>query len=528
MLDQPTQETSVNITMLLEMAAEAHGDRIAVGSAHTGRELTYRELLAASREGARVLAGAGDGPRTLACLGVSGPAAVIGVFAAAGAGSTFAPLNHRLPEGSLKALAERVLPALALAGPDEWAAAESAGADPVVEEGSWLARCLADAAGGEAAEAEPPQMPVAPAVLLFTSGTSAEPKPIALHHDNLLAYVLSTVEFGSAAPDEAQLLAVPLFHIAGVASVLSCVYSGRRIVALPAFSAKGWLDTARREAVTHAFVVPTMLARIVDELAADPSLTVPSLRHLAYGGARMPLPVLENALRLFPDTDFVNAYGLTETSSTIAVLGPDTHRAAAQGDPVARERLSSVGRPVDGIEIRIVTDEGGEAGPGERGELHLRGAQIADGACTDARGWFRTGDSASLDSGGYLYVHGRRDDTIIRGGENIAPGEIEDVLLRHEGVASACVVGLADAEWGERVEAAVTPVPGHALDTEALIAWTRERVGTLKAPQRIHVMHELPLTSTGKVIRRSVGEALGAGAESAGSDGRPHGARELS
>jgi fatty-acyl-CoA synthase len=170
--------------------------------------------------------------------------------------------------------------------------------------------------------------PARPAVLLFTSGTSAAPKAAVLHHDNLAAYLFNTVEFASAGEDEATLLAVPPFHIAGVAAVLSSAYAGRRIVPLDRFEAAAWLRLARDQAVTHAMVVPTMLARIVTALEADPTLYPPALRSLAYGGARMPAPVLERALALLPGTGFVNAYGLTETSSTVAVLGPEDHRTA--------------------------------------------------------------------------------------------------------------------------------------------------------------------------------------------------------
>jgi acyl-CoA synthetase (AMP-forming)/AMP-acid ligase II len=497
----------VNITMLLEMAADGFGDRIAVGPATDvdGQALTYTALRTAAMAGARELTRHG-GRATLAYLGTCGPAVPVAVFAAAYAGATYAPLNHRLPAQALTSLVTRVLPAVAIARPEDTPIAAEAGALSVLPVEDWLAACQSPGADENGAVRAPAEQE-APAVLLFTSGTSAEPKAIRLHHDNLLAYILGTVEFGCADRDEALLLAVPPFHIAGVASVLTSVYSGRRIVPLPAFSARAWLETALREGVTHAFVVPTMLARIVAALEEKPALRVPSLRHLAYGGARMPLPVLERALELFPEADFVNAYGLTETSSTIAVLGSQDHRQAAAGDPVARDRLGSVGHPLPGVEVRIVTEDGTGVATGERGELWLRGRQIAAvgaGAAVNSEGWFVTGDLASQDVGGYLYIHGRRDDTIIRGGENIAPGEVEDALIRHPDIAAACVVGLPDTEWGERVEAAVVARPGSRPDPVAVMAWLRDRIGSLKTPQRIHVVGALPMTPTGKIIRRQV------------------------
>jgi acyl-CoA synthetase (AMP-forming)/AMP-acid ligase II len=276
------------------------------------------------------------------------------------------------------------------------------------------------------------------------------------------------------------------------------------MVLLPSFSAEAWLAAARDEQVTHAFVVPTMLARIVAALEADAGLAVPSLRSLAYGGARMPRPVLERALRLFPDTGFTNAYGLTETSSTIAVLGPDEHRSG--------DRLGSVGRPVDGIEVRIASDDG----PGDEdrpGEIWVRGPQVAGDyvgapSKTDGEGWLHTGDLGWMDHDGYLFVTGRADDLIIRGGENIAPSEVEDMLMRHPAVAGAAVVGLADEEWGERVGAMVVLRAGATLDGDELFRWARQRLGSLKAPEVILLTAELPTTATGKVLHRDVRSAL--------------------
>ena len=164
------------------------------------------------------------------------------------------------------------------------------------------------------------------AVVLYTSGTSGTPKAALLRHRNLASYVFTTVEFAQASEDEAALVTVPTYHIAGLANLLSNLYAGRRIVYLENFDPQLWLETIRDESITQAMVVPTMMARVVRFLdGADAK--VPSLRTLAYGGSRMPIPVLVEALARFPDTGFVNAYGLTETSSTIALLSPDDHRA---------------------------------------------------------------------------------------------------------------------------------------------------------------------------------------------------------
>jgi acyl-CoA synthetase (AMP-forming)/AMP-acid ligase II len=469
----------MNVAMLLEMAAEGFGERTAFGSRDGG--MTYGEL----RECAQAVAAhlATTDAHALAVVEETSELVPAALFGAAWAGVSYAPVNYRLPDEARHELLHRLRPA-------------------VIADASWL--------GLPHATRSYPDAPSRPAVLLFTSGTSAEPKAAVLEHEQLLAYQLNTVEFASAGDEEAVLLAVPPFHIAGVTAVLSSTYAGRRIVPLARFSAEDWLELATTECITHAFVVPTMLARIVHVLDADPSARPPALRHLAYGGARMPAPVLERALHLLPETGFVNAYGLTETSSTVSVLGPDEHRTAVTSeDPVVRARLASAGRPVPGIEVRIVDGGGGDVPVGVVGEITLRGPQVSGdyvghGPQRDVDGWLRTGDLGRVDQDGYLFVEGRGDDTIIRGGENLAPAEIEDTLLSHGAVAAAAVVGVPDEEWGERVVAMVSLRPGASADEEELRRFVHGHLGTMKTPELIAIRDELPQTATGKILRRRV------------------------
>ena len=189
--------------------------------------------------------------------------------------------------------------------------------------------------------------------MLFTSGTTGEPKAAVLRHRHVVSYVFATLEFASADEEEATLVSVPPYHIAGISAAVTSMYVGRRVVYLPQFTPDAWVATAAAEAVTHAMVVPTMLGRVLDSMEATGE-RLPALRHLSYGGGRMPVEVIERALRLLPQVDFVNAYGLTETSSTISVLGPDDHREAiASDDPAVRRRLGSVGRPHGEIEVSV-------------------------------------------------------------------------------------------------------------------------------------------------------------------------------
>ncbi len=422
------------------------------------------------------------------------------LFAAAAAGVPFVPLNYRLGEGQLRSLVGSHPGALVV---HDGVATVGGG----VERGALLAE-LGDAEGPAA-----PDDPELVAVLLYTSGTTAEPKAAVLRHRHLLAYVFGTVEFGGAGEDEAALVAVPPYHVAGLTNVISNVYAGRRIVYLDRFDPGEWLDAVRTHGVTQAMVVPTMLARIVEHLGDTTDAAAPTLRNLSYGGARMPVPVLERAMALFPGVNFVNAYGLTETSSTIALLGPDDHRAAFESqDPAVRARLGSVGRPLPGIELEIRDEDGNPTGAGEPGLIFVRGDQVSgeySGSTeNDSEGWFATRDRGWLDPDGYLFIEGRADDTIIRGGENIAPAEIEDVLLTHPDVADVAVVGPPDEEWGQRLVGVVVPAPGTTPDPDELRRWARQRLRSSKTPDEIRLVAELPRTDTGKLLRRRVLEDL--------------------
>ncbi|HAO56148.1 MAG TPA: AMP-dependent synthetase, partial [Gammaproteobacteria bacterium] len=265
---------------------------------------------------------------------------------------------------------------------------------------------------------------------------------------------------------------------------------------------------------TTAFVVPTMLARIIDALDGEKDAGMPALQSLSYGGGKMPLSVIRKAMDLFPGVDFTNAYGLTETSSTITVLGPEEHReAAASAEPDVQKRLVSLGVPLPGIELEIRDDEGGIVAAGERGEIYVRGEQVSGeyegrGSVVDNEGWFPTRDAGYLDSEGYLFLDGRADDVIVRGGENMSPGEIEDVLLEHDAVGDVAVVGVPSEEWGEAVACAA--VLKSQASVEELQTWVKDHMRSSRVPEVIEFWDELPYNETGKLLRRVVKEKLSA------------------
>jgi fatty-acyl-CoA synthase len=492
----------MDLSMLLEMAAEGCPDRVAVGSRDGG--LGYRELLARSRTLGASLAALGV--KHVAMVDTNSEALPLLVYASSYAGLPFAPLNYRLTDVQLQAALTRLAPAVVIAPAEQSVRFGDVEGIQVVSPDELLA--LSEPTPTEDHEPDPDAV----AVLLFTSGTSGEPKGAVLRAGHLVSYVLSTVEFLGADADEAILVSVPPYHIAGISSVLTSVYAGRRMVQMPAFSPEGWVALARSEAVTHAMVVPTMLGRILDVVEADGE-GLPALRHLSYGGGRMPGTLVERALGLLPHVDLVNAYGLTETSSTIAVLGPQEHReAAASADPLVRRRLGSVGRPLPSVEIEIRDEDGVVVPVDTPGEIYVRGEQVSGEYLShhalDPEGWFPTRDRGLLDAEGFLFVEGRADDVIVRGAENLSPGEIEDVLLQHDAVAEAAVIGLPDTEWGECVVAAVVLTDGAQVDEKALQDWVRSQLRSAKTPSRIHFREELPHNETGKLLRRVLREEL--------------------
>ena len=488
----------MHLASLVEMVESGFDDRVLL--ADDDGPVTGVGLGRLVRAGASTLAGA----TSVVYVGENHPRLPVALLSAAWAGVAFVPVNYRLEDAQLNALIARQPGALVLA--DARTAGRIAHRGDVRVFDDWLSGLPSDVPSVEPASDDDEV-----AVVLYTSGTTSEPKSALLRHRHLMAYLLGSVEFGGADPDEAALVAVPPYHVAGVANMLSNLFAGRRLVYLSSFDAARWLDAVRREGVTNAMVVPTMLARIVDELAARGCdvADVPTLRSLSYGGAKVSERVLRDALGSFPDVGFVNAYGLTETASSIAVLGPEAHRAAVgSDDPLIRRRLSSAGQVLPMVEIEIRDEDDRVLPVGESGVIHLRGEQISGeystGSLLDADGWFCTRDRGFLDDEGYLFIEGRVDDTIIRGGENIAPAEIEAVLLAHPAVVDACVVGVPDETWGQRIAAAVVVREGASVGEGELRDAVRITLRGSKTPEVIVFRDRLPHTETGKLLRRVV------------------------
>ena len=493
----------MNIALFLQMAAEACPDRRAL--THHGDHYTYARLFSAAKRAAFHFSTANC--KFVSLLDRSSPASPIALMGAAIAGVPYVPLNYRLSEEQIVPLFDRISPAYLILGERD----ETYDFDGWVVQDS--ADFLSDVLSGEEVDVTWNEDPAAVAVQLFTSGTTGIPKAALLRHEHLVSYILGSVEFMGALEDEAALVSVPPYHIAGISAAMSNIYACRQIVQLPDFDAAEWLSLAAEEGITSAFVVPTMLTRIIEEIdktKLDPR-ALSSLTSIAYGGGKMPVPVIERALKLFPGVNFTNAYGLTETSSTIALLDPDDHRAAIdQADEAVHARLGSVGKPLPSVEIEVRDEDGQQLGPFEPGEIYVRGPQVSgeyDGrSVLDSDGWFPTRDAGYLDEQGYLFLSGRADDVIVRGGENISPGEIEDLLHHHSAIADTAAVGIPSDEWGEAVALTVVVATGKSITEDEIRSHIREHLRSSRVPEMIHFTSELPYNETGKLLRRVIRE----------------------
>ncbi|MBW1903332.1 MAG: long-chain-fatty-acid--CoA ligase [Deltaproteobacteria bacterium] len=356
-------------------------------------------------------------------------------------------------------------------------------------------------------------------ILMYTAGTTGRPKGVPLKHSGFVSYILDSVEPANPEIEERNLLTVPLYHIAGIQAMLAAVYGGRTLVLMSQFDTKEWLETAQKERANRAMLVPTMLKWIVDDPDFD-SYDLSSLKVITYGAASMPYEVIKKAIELLPSARFINAFGQTETAPTITFLGPDDH--VIEGTDEEKEKklkrlTSSIGKPLPDVEVKIVDEKGKSLPLYEVGEIVAKGPRIMSGYWKDEEktakvmtsdGWLRTGDNGYIDDEGYIYLAGRGDDLIIRGGENISPKEIEDVLYSHPKVEDAAVIGVPDPEWGQECRAIVVLKPGESATEEEIMEHCKSLAG-FKRPKSVVFIDELPLNQVGKVLKVKLREQYG-------------------
>ncbi len=360
-------------------------------------------------------------------------------------------------------------------------------------------------------------------VLMYTAGTTGRPKGVPQSHNSYVVYVLQNVSPPDPdIPPETNLISMPLYHVAGMQAMLAAVYGGRTMALMRQFDTKEWFETAQREKVTRVMLVPTMLKRIVDDPDFD-KYDLSSIRIITYGAAACPYEVLKKTIERFPGRALINAFGGTETSSTIAMLRAEDQIITGKETEEEKEKklkrlATSIGKPLDDVEIQIRDEEGRVLPVGEIGEVVARGPRIMKGYWRDEEktkkaftpdGWYRTGDLGYMDEEGYIYLCGRADDLIVRGGENISPEEVENVLYSHPKIEEAAVIGVPDLEWGQQPRAIVVLKKGETATPEEIMEYCRGKLAGFKRPRSVIFVDELPKTSTGKVLRRVLREQYG-------------------
>jgi acyl-CoA synthetase (AMP-forming)/AMP-acid ligase II len=503
----------MNIATLLELPSLLAGDYPAV--VEGGRSLSYAELASRAAATAEFLTASGIGRGdVVGYLGANHLPFVSAAMGSAATGACLAALNHRAGPEDLRHLvidsAVRLLVVDTAAAP---AAAEVAAmlGVPVVTLDR-LAEIEA-AAPPRGLEVTVETDEADPAILIYTSGTTARAKGVALSHGALTEYVLSRTDAADGTDVGRTLLSVPLFHVAGISTLLASLYGGRTVVLEPRFEPAEWLALVARNRVTHAFLVPTMLAKLLDS-AAFPAADLSSLRSISYGAAPMPPTLLHRIVAAFPsEVGFSGAYGLSESTSTVAVLDEDDHRRfMAARTPQDAALVRSAGRPVPDVRIEILDADDTPLGPDRAGRIAIvsrRNVQtywIAGQRPPAAPAETRlvTGDLGHLDERGYLFITGRQSDLLIRGGENISPLEVENAILGDPRVTDCAVVGLPDESWGEIVAAfVVLRDPGTDFGLADAIA-ACAGLTRYKWPERLAVVEELPRTATGKLLRRAL------------------------
>ncbi|MGU3498042.1 long-chain-fatty-acid--CoA ligase [Mycobacterium sp. C31M] len=342
-------------------------------------------------------------------------------------------------------------------------------------------------------------------VVMYSSGTTGRPKGVTISHANLIAHTVNAFDQWPFQPGDKNLVSMPLFHVGGTSYMQFGLFYGA-----PSYMTRdiegGALAAGILAGANRTFLVPAVLASVL-QIGPEAVELFGALKIFCYGASPMPLPLLREALKAWPDTDFVQVYGLTEVCGVVTRLGPDDHR----GDD--QQRLISAGTPINGVEIRIVDPDSLQDVPtGKQGEIWFRTKQLMKGylnkpeataEAITADGWFRTGDIGRLDDGGYLFVEDRIKDMIITGGENVYSIEVERILAEHPAVVEVAVFGVPDEKWGEAVKAVVA-LQDDGVGESDLIAWAREHLAAYKCPKSVDVVDALPRNPTGKILKKDL------------------------
>jgi len=359
-------------------------------------------------------------------------------------------------------------------------------------------------------------------ILMYTAGTTGSPKGVMLSHTSFTGYVLENVTPPDPDASEGNILTVPLYHVAGIQAMMAAIYGARTLVMERQFEPEEWMKLVEKEKANRAMMVPTMLKQLLDHPDFKKH-NLSSLKVITYGAAPMPLPVIRKALEEFPGVSFINAFGQTETASTITALGPEDHNIT--GTPEEKEkkikRLASIGKPMADVQMKVIDDDGKTLGPNQVGEILAKGPRAMSGYWKDEEktkktidkdGWVHTGDVGYVDDDGYYFLAGRSSDIIIRAGENISPEELENVIRDFPRVEDVAVIGVPDETWGEEPRAVVILKKGVEKSRpveDEIMEYCRKNLASFKRPRSVVFVDDLPRNPMGKLIKREIREKHG-------------------
>jgi fatty-acyl-CoA synthase len=516
-------QASSSLGEVIRLLGEARG--AAPAFEFEGRTTSYAELDTHTNQVANGLRAAGLNKDSRVCyLGKNSDHYFEALLGAAKAGAVMAPVNWRLapPEivyiiNDCKAealfvgpefteLARKILPELPTVrlviamegGAPEWKSFEA-----------WR-----DAQSAKAPDVATDYHDVV--LQLYTSGTTGRPKGAMLRHSNFIGPRRLPPEqvpdWNSWTTNDVSLVAMPVFHIGGSGWGLSGVMNGAKGVVAREFDPNRVLDFIERDRITKFFMVPAALQIVVRSPRAR-EVDYSAIKYIMYGASPIPLELLRECMEVF-GCGFVQMYGMTETTGTIVALAPEDH------DPKGNERMRSAGKPLPGVEVVVLDENGNRLPPRQVGEIATRSQHNMAGywnmaeataKTIDKDGWLRTGDAGYLDEDGYVFIHDRVKDMIISGGENVYPAEVENAIFGHPDIADVAVIGVPDEKWGEAVKAIVVKKPGREPKPEDIIAYARERIAGYKAPKSVDFIEALPRNPSGKILRRELREPYWAG-----------------
>lgn len=474
------------------------------------RVQTFAQLEDATARAATAMLAAGlkKGDR-IAWLGKNSDIYYTLFFGAARIGVVMVPVGWRLAPAEIAYIVNDTQAKLLFTGPGFEAAAEAIrGQLKHVERIFGPEEARKWAGSTERAPFEPAG-PEDAVLQLYTSGTTGNPKGAVLSNRNLFGLripsLAADLPWSHWDDDEVVLMCMPCAHIGGTGLGVMALAAGVKGYIMAEFEPGGVLEAVETGGVTRFFMVPAALQMVITHpKAAETDFS--RLKYIIYGAAPIPLELLRECIRVF-GAQFLQAYGMTETTGTVVMLPPEDH------DPNGNPRMRAAGKALPGVELKIVDEAGNEVQLGTVGEVVTRSSNNmisywnlpdATAKTLSADGWVRTGDAGYMDEDGYLFIHDRVKDMIISGGENVYPAEVESAIYGHPAIAEVAVIGIPDDKWGEAVKAICVPKPGAQIDEADVITWARERIAGFKVPKSIDVIEALPRNASGKILRKDL------------------------